>query len=141
TSTESVDVHAARQRQWSLTREEAVELARMAIVIEDHYGQPMDIEWAKDGYSGQLFIVQARPETVHSNGHGRSVMRTYRMDAELLETLVSEGRVLARGHAVGTRIGRGKVRRYRSYEEVILRKRELRTRLASGESLADIPPD
>ena len=139
TATESVDVHAARQRQWSLTREEAVELARMAITIEDHYGKPMDIEWAKDGYSGQLFIVQARPETVHSGHEARSVMRTYRMDPKLVASLEDGGRVLARGQAVGTRIGRGKVRVYEDYEEVIVRKRELRNRLAAGERLEDIP--
>jgi pyruvate, water dikinase len=141
TTTESVDVHAARQRQWSLTREEAVELARMAITIEDHYGQPMDIEWAKDGYSGQLFIVQARPETVHSGTEAMSVMRTYRMDPERLDALVADGKVLARGHAVGTRIGSGTVRLYEDYEEVIVRKRELRNRLAAGERIEDIPAE
>ncbi|MEX2467495.1 MAG: phosphoenolpyruvate synthase, partial [Gemmatimonadota bacterium] len=141
TTTESVDVHAARQRQWSLTREEALELAKMAITIEDHYGTPMDVEWAKDGYSGQLYIVQARPETVHSNDQSTSVMRTYRMDPELVRTLERDGDVVARGHAVGTRIGSGRVRRYHDYEEVIVRKRELRNRLAAGEQLEDIPLD
>jgi pyruvate, water dikinase len=141
TTTESLDVHAARQRQWSLTREEAVELARMAITIEDHYGQPMDIEWAKDGYSGQLFIVQARPETVHSGAETASVMRTYRMDPERLDALVADGKVLARGHAVGTRIGSGMVRLYDDYEEVIVRKRELRNRLVAGERIEDIPAE
>ncbi len=141
TTTESVDVHAARQRQWSVTREEAVELARMAITIEDHYGRPMDIEWAKDGYSGQLFIVQARPETVHAGGTGASVMRTYRMDPSVLKQLEADGKVVARGHAVGTRIGKGKVRLYEDYEEVIVRKRELRNRLIAGEQLEDIDRD
>jgi pyruvate,water dikinase len=139
TTTESVDVQAARQRQWSLTREEAMELGRMAITIEDHYGMPMDIEWAKDGYSGRLFIVQARPETVHSGGETSSVMRTYRMDPALVARLEEESRVLVRGHAVGKRIGRGRVRVYRDYEEVIVRKRELRNRLRDGESLDAIP--
>jgi pyruvate, water dikinase len=139
TATESVDVEASRRRQWSLTRPETLELARMALLIEDHYGQPMDIEWAKDGYTGELFIVQARPETVHaSNGTGYA-LETYSMAPELMASLEREGQVLLRGQAVGTRIGSGRVRVYRDYEEVIVRKRELRNRLGSGETLDDIP--
>ena len=139
--TESVDVQASRQRQWSITREEALELGRMALVIEDHYGQPMDIEWAKDGYSGDLFIVQARPETVHSGEKARSVIRSYRMDAALMKELEERGDLLARGLAVGGRIGQGRVRVYHDYEQVILRKRELRNRLRAGEALEDISPE
>jgi len=139
TSTESMDVQASWRRQWSLTREEVLELGRMAITIEEHYGRPMDIEWAKDGYSGDLFIVQARPETVHANGERVDVLETFSIPGDLMERLRRDGRVLARGHAVGTRIGSGKVRSYRSYEEVILRKRALRRRLKDGERLEDIP--
>jgi pyruvate, water dikinase len=142
TATESVDVDAARQRQWSLAPDEALELGRMALTIEEHYGRPMDIEWAKDGYTGELFIVQARPETVHaSGGDGSYVLETYRMDPELERDLEESGKILLRGHAVGTRIGTGRVRVYRDYEEVIVRKRELRGRLAEGEALEDIPPE
>jgi len=141
TATESMDVEASRRRQWSLTRDEVVQLARMSLLIEEHYGRPMDIEWAKDGYSGDLFIVQARPETVHSSEAARAVLRTYSMDAALTERLKRENKVLARGAAVGTRIGTGKVRVYDSYEEVILRKRALRTQLSKGTSLDDIPAD
>lgn len=143
TATESVDVDAARRRQWSLEPEEVAELGEMALVIEDHYGRPMDIEWAKDGYSGELYIVQARPETVHSgNGDGgRFVLETHRMDSGLEAQLEADGKVLLRGHSVGARIGAGKVRTYRDYEEVIVRKRELRQRLSAGESLDDIPPE
>jgi pyruvate,water dikinase len=138
--TESVDVHASRRRAWSLSRDEVLELGRMALVIEDHYGQPMDIEWAKDGRTGDLFIVQARPETVHSQArHDR--LERYVMDPALVRRLHAEGKVLVRGQAVGTRIGSGRVRVYSSYEEVILRKRALRTRLAAGESLDSIPPE
>lgn len=140
TATESVDVQASRRRQWSLTREEVLHLARMAVLIEKHYGRPMDIEWAKDGYTGDLFIVQARPETVHS-GEGRNVLRTYSMDAELLKELKSSGRQLLTGSAVGTRIGSGKVRVYDSYEDVIVRKRTLRNLLKEGRSLEDIPAE
>jgi pyruvate,water dikinase len=139
TATESVDVQSSRQRQWSLSRAEAVELARMALTIEDHYGQPMDIEWAKDGYSGHLFVVQARPETVHAAHARAATIETFRMDPSLLERLRSDGSLLLTGHAVGSRIGQGRVRMYRDYEEVIERKRELRARLGAGERLEDIP--
>lgn len=139
TTTESVDVQASRQRQWSLTRDEAVELARMALAIEDHYGRPVDVEWAKDGYTGEIYIVQARPETVHANAVSSSTFQRFRMAAGVLEELEATGGVLLRGHAVGSRIGAGRVRVYRDYEEVIVRKRALRGRLAAGERIEDIP--
>lgn len=139
TSTESVDVQASRQRQWSLTREEAVELARMALTIEDHYGRPVDVEWAKDGYTGELYIVQARPETVHANATSHATFQRYRMEPKVLDQLEAEQKVLLRGHAVGSRIGAGRVRLYRDYEEVIVRKRQIRGRIAAGERLEDIP--
>jgi pyruvate,water dikinase len=139
TTTESVDVQASRQRQWSLTHDEALELARMALTIEDHYGRPVDIEWAKDGYSGELYIVQARPETVHSNGNHHTTFQRHRMDPRVVEALEADGKILMRGHAVGSRIGAGRVRVYKDYEQVIVRKRELRNRLSAGEKLEDIP--
>jgi len=138
TGTESVDVNHARRRAWSLTREEITELATMALTIEEHYGQPMDIEWAKDGRSQDIFVVQARPETVHSVSTPARMTR-YVMEPGLVANLVESGQVLARGQAVGTRIGGGRVRRYNDYEEVILKKRELRGRLMAGEKLEDIP--
>ncbi len=140
TATESVDVQGSRRRVWSLTSEEALELARMALVIEDHYGRPMDIEWAKDGYSGDLFIVQARPETIHSGEEQRNILETYSMDEALTEKLRSDGNVLLSGQAVGTRIGSGKVRVYKDYQEVIERKRALRNMLKDGRALEEIPP-
>jgi pyruvate,water dikinase len=136
--TESVDVTSARRRAWSLNREEIVELAEMALKIETHYGQPMDIEWAKDGRSQDLFIVQARPETVHSNKEGAKLVR-YTMAAGMVEKLTASGAVLATGGAVGTRIGSGRVRMYKSYEEVILKKRALRNRISAGETIESIP--
>ncbi len=138
TRTESNDTSSARRRQWSLSREEISELGRMALAIEEHYGQPMDIEWAKDGRSQDLFIVQARPETVHSKARPTEIIR-YAMPSGLAAQLAVDGKVLAEGQAVGTRIGAGRVRRYRNYEEVILRKRALRERIAAGERLEDIP--
>ncbi|NNM33111.1 MAG: phosphoenolpyruvate synthase, partial [Gemmatimonadetes bacterium] len=140
TTTESVDVGASRQRKWSLTREEVTELGRMALEIEDHYGMPMDIEWAKDGYSGDLFIVQARPETVHSQTQGQNVLETYKMDPALVARLKKD-KLLVTGHAVGTRIGTGKVRMYDDYEDVIVRKRALRVMLKEGKRLEDIPAE
>ncbi len=139
TATESADVDASLRRQWSLAPEEVLELGRMALTIEEHYGQPLDIEWAKDGYSGELYIVQARPETVHSNGKHGNILETYSMDSGLTDRLKAEGRVVLTGNAVGTRVAAGTVRVYQDYEEVIVRKRELRTRLMGGVELADIP--
>lgn len=138
TSTESLDTTSARRRQWSLTREEIGELARQALTIEEHYGQPMDIEWAKDGRSQDLFIVQARPETVHARSEINEIVRYY-LPTGLARQLAADGRVIADGQAVGTRIGSGIVRLYKSYDEVILKKRALRERLAAGEPLDKIP--
>jgi pyruvate,water dikinase len=139
TSTESVDIQAAWRRQWSLTEGEVMELGRMALTIEDHYGRPMDIEWAKDGYTGDLYVVQARPETVHSKADRRAVLETYSMAAELVARLKNEGGILVQGHAVGTRIGAGRARVYPNYEQVIVRKRELRKTLRDGVTLESVP--
>ena len=140
TATESVDVQASRRRQWSLAKHEVLELARMALVIEEHYGQPMDIEWAKDGRTGDLFIVQARPETVHSQAKP-NVFTRYHMAPLLVEKLQAAGQILVEGQAVGTRIGSGRVRMYKNYEEVILRKRALRNKLKEGLDLDTIPAE
>ena len=67
-TTEFVDTEEAERRLLSLTDDEVEELARHALTIEEHYGRPMDIEWGKDGLDGQLYILQARPETVMSRG-------------------------------------------------------------------------
>jgi pyruvate,water dikinase len=141
TATESVDVQASWRRLWSLTRDEVQELGRMALAIEEHYGRPMDIEWAKDGYSGELFIVQARPETVHSAEERKNLLETYTLEPELHKTLLDAGKVLLSGQAVGTRIGAGRTRVYKNYEEVILRKRALRNMLKQDRKLEDIPPE
>ena len=93
------DVPAELTRQFSLTDDEVEQLARQALLIEQHYGRPMDIEWAKDGHTGKLYIVQARPETVRSN---EQVMERYH--------LASRGKVLTEGRAIGQRIGAGPVK-------------------------------
>jgi len=98
--TEQQDVPQDLREKFVLNDEEILLLARWACLIEEHYGTPMDIEWAKDGLSGELFIVQARPETVHSQRKPAS-LRTY--------VLEEEGEPLLRGEAVGTKIGQGEV--------------------------------
>ena len=141
TTTESVDVEASHRRRWSLNPREALELGQMALRIEDYYGMPMDIEWAKDGYSGELFVVQARPETVHSVHSSDHAIETYSMAPELIASLKEGGKVLASGQAVGNRIASGKVRVYANYEEVIVRKRNLRNLLSRGEDLENVRPE
>lgn len=95
------DVDEARQRQFSLSDEEIHELAKQAVTIEQHYGRPMDIEWVKDGVDGQLYIVQARPETVRSNEKGQSIERF---------SLKEKSTAVATGRAIGQKIGRGVAR-------------------------------
>jgi len=134
----TIEVPLDMRRAWSLNEEECHELAQMALSIEDHYGQPMDIEWAKDGESGLMFIVQARPETVHTRSDGAKMLR-YLMEPALTERLKRNGKVLASGQAVGKRIGNGRVRKYRSYHEVLDKKRLMQNRLAEGIRLEEIP--
>lgn len=93
------DVPEALRNRFSLADYEVEELARQALQIEKHYGRPMDIEWAKDGHNGRLYIVQARPETVRSN---QQVMERYQ--------LKDQGQVLVEGRAIGHRIGAGSVK-------------------------------
>ena len=95
-----VDVPTNEQQQFSLTTVEAEQLAIQAMVIEKHYGRPMDIEWAKDGNDGQLYILQARPETVESRSN-KQILERY--------TLNGKGDVLCEGRSIGQRIGQGRV--------------------------------
>jgi len=92
------DVAAEKRREFSVNDEEVMELAKQAMIIEQHYGRPMDIEWAKDGNDGKLYIVQARPETVRS-----------REDVQLIERfhLKTKGDVLCEGRAIGHKVGNG----------------------------------
>jgi pyruvate,water dikinase len=100
TGTEQRKLKVEEQKRFALTDDEILTLARWACIIEEHYGVPMDIEWAKDGTSGELFVVQARPETVHSQVDLAS-LRTY--------VLEEKGKLLLRGEPVGTKIGQGEV--------------------------------
>ncbi|AUH73327.1 phosphoenolpyruvate synthase [Legionella sainthelensi] len=97
----TVDVDAKERLLFSLTADEVESLARQAMIIEKHYGRPMDIEWAKDGLNGQLYILQARPETVKSRDN-KQILERY--------TLQRKGEILTEGRSIGQRIGQGKAR-------------------------------
>ncbi len=105
---ETVDVSEEDRNRFSLSDDEVHELARQALLIEGHYGRPMDIEWARDGVDGGLRILQARPETVQSRSGG--VISRF--------TLKERGRVLAEGRSIGGRIGGGPARVIESASEV-----------------------
>jgi pyruvate,water dikinase len=100
TGTKQTKVSPADQAKFIIDDEDILTLARWAVIIEDHYKKPMDIEWAKDGKTKELFIVQARPETVHSQKN-MAVMNTYVLD--------EKGTLLVEGEAVGSKIGQGQV--------------------------------
>ena len=98
--TKQEEVAPEERRKFVLGDDEVLTLAKWACIIEQHYGMPMDIEWAKDGITGDLFVVQARPETVHSQ-RDLAQLRTY--------VLEGKGELLLKGESVGTKIGGGRV--------------------------------
>ena len=104
----TVDVDDADAHAFSLNDDEIIELAKMAVTIEDHYQRPMDIEWGKDGNDGKLYILQARPETVQSRS-GRSIQRF---------TLKDRSNVLSKGRSIGQKIGTGTARIIHSVSEM-----------------------
>jgi pyruvate,water dikinase len=108
-SVKVIDVEPADRARFCLTDAEVTELAKQAMIIEQHYKCPMDIEWAKDGDDGKLYIVQARPETVKSRTSS-NVMERY--------LLKETGTVLVEGRAIGQRIGAGKVRIIKDVSEM-----------------------
>ncbi|GGX29281.1 phosphoenolpyruvate synthase [Undibacterium squillarum] len=101
-SVKTVDVPIELRNRYSLEDREIVELAKYAVIIEKHYGRPMDIEWGKDGRDGKLYILQARPETVKSQEKAHDAQQKFR--------LKGSGTVLASGRAIGQKIGAGPVR-------------------------------
>ena len=105
----TTDVPTELRNRYSLTDDDVEQLARYAMVIEQHYGRPMDIEWGKDGTDGQLYILQARPETVKSQAKGQ---------AEFRYKLKGQGAVLAEGRAIGQKIGTGPVRLVHNISEM-----------------------
>jgi pyruvate,water dikinase len=108
-TTKNLKTNRSEQMKYSLSDDEVIKLAHWAAQIEDHYGKPMDIEWAKDGLDKKLYIVQARPETVHAEKNGK-----------ILEEYILErrGEVLLTGAAIGTKIGKGWVRILNSVKEI-----------------------
>jgi pyruvate, water dikinase len=106
---EFVDVDAVDRDRFSITDDEVTELARHAVVIENHYGRPMDIEWARDGVDGRLYILQARPETVTAN---RSAAFAQRF------VLKESAEPLVEGRAIGQKIGSGTVRVLRNVAQM-----------------------
>ena len=107
-TTEFVDTDEAERPLLSLTDEEVEELARQALTIEKHYERPMDIEWGKDGVDGELYVLQARPETVMSRA---GVRQRFRMNEK-------DGEVIVEGRAIGQKIGAGAVRVMTSIEQM-----------------------
>jgi pyruvate,water dikinase len=105
----TVDTPPEQRNRYSLVDADVIELARYALIIEKHYGRPMDIEWGKDGRDGLLYILQARPETVKSQSEGK-VEQRYK--------LKGTGTVLAEGRAIGQKIGTGPARLVRSLAEM-----------------------
>ncbi|MDO1510232.1 MULTISPECIES: phosphoenolpyruvate synthase [unclassified Neisseria] len=103
-SVQVVDVADADRKKFSISDEEITELAQYALIIEQHYGRPMDIEWGRDGVDGKLYILQARPETVKSQEKekGRRSLRRY--------NIAGKSTVLCEGRAIGQKVGQGKVR-------------------------------
>ncbi|WP_444928100.1 phosphoenolpyruvate synthase [Microbulbifer sp. TRSA002] len=110
-SVKTIPVADEDRQRFALSDAELTDLAIQARKIEEHYGRPMDIEWAKDGDSGKLFIVQARPETVRSRDQGTSIERY---------SLQERSDVLCEGRAIGQRIGAGPVRKLESVEDMAL---------------------
>ncbi len=105
----TVDTTTEWRNRYSLTDDDIIELARYALIIEKHYGRPMDIEWGKDGVDGKLYILQARPETVKSQSAGQ---------VEHRYSLKGTGTILAEGRAIGQKIGTGPVRIVQSVAEM-----------------------
>ena len=105
---ETVDVEESDSNRFSLTDDEVIQLAKMAVTIEEHYGRPMDIEWGRDGDDGKLYILQARPETVQSRT-GRTIQRF---------TLKGRSTVLSKGRSIGQKIGAGTAKIIRSVSEM-----------------------
>ncbi len=113
--TKNIPTLPEERRKFSLTDDEVLQLAKWGVIIEDHYSQkkrkwmPMDIEWAKDGHSGKLFIVQARPETVQSQ-KSKTVLEEY--------VLKEKGKILAIGKSVGNKIGQGTAQVIKDVKEI-----------------------
>ncbi|MCC7325575.1 MAG: phosphoenolpyruvate synthase [Burkholderiales bacterium] len=109
-STTTTEVSAEDRLRFAITDDEVEALGRAALAIEAHYGRPMDVEWGRDGNDGQLYILQARPETVKSRQDDTDRLRRYRLGRKAA--------ILASGRAIGQKIGQGRVRRVVSAAEM-----------------------
>ncbi|WP_293763878.1 phosphoenolpyruvate synthase [uncultured Aquitalea sp.] len=109
-SVRTIDVEPALRKQFSISDAEVAELAEYALIIEKHYGRPMDIEWGRDGLDGKLYILQARPETVKSQEDRKDTLRRYRLN--------NKSAVLCEGRAIGQKIGQGTVRTIKDASEM-----------------------
>src|SRR5690606_450750 len=132
-SVETVKVEPEERGRFSISDDEINALTLQALIIEKHYGRPMDIEWAKDGDDGRIYIVQARPETVKSRSSA-NVMERY--------LLKEKGKVLVEGRSIGHKIGSGPVKVIMSINEMdrvqpgdVLRSEEHTSELQSRENL------
>lgn len=105
----NIETPKEKQLEFVLTDDEVIDLAKWAIIIEDHYQKPMDIEWAKDGITDQMFITQARPETVHHT-RDKNIFMEYKLS--------EKAKVLSHGNAVGSKITHGKARLLKSPKDV-----------------------
>jgi pyruvate,water dikinase len=101
-SIKTIPVTLTDQKRFCLSDKEIQSLAKQALIIEKHYGKPMDVEWAKDGINGQIYILQARPETVTSQVEKEKGIQRY--------ILEKKGKILTEGQSIGQRIGKGKAR-------------------------------
>lgn len=109
-SVETVAVDEQDRQRFSISDAEIEELAQYALIIEEHYGRPMDIEWGRDGFDGKLYILQARPETVKSQEEVGKTLRRYRIE--------HKSSILARGRSIGQKIGQGTVRLVKHMDEM-----------------------
>lgn len=109
-SVRTIDVSEADRLNFSISDAEVTELAKYALIIESHYGRPMDIEWGRDGLDGKLYILQARPETVKSQENRVETLRRYR--------LKNKSKILAEGRAIGQKVGQGVVRLIKNASEM-----------------------
>lgn len=109
---ENIATLESKRNTYSLSDEDALTIGKYCLTIEDHYKRPMDIEWATDGFTGKIYIIQARPETVHSNKKKSAIVKTY--------SIQSKGKKLAEGIALGEKIAAGKARILKSTNEAAL---------------------
>lgn len=101
-----------KRKQFSISDKDVITIGKYSLIIEQHYKRPMDIEWAKDGITGEIFIIQARPETVHSGKKRSAIVKTYKIQ--------SKGEKLTEGIALGEKVSAGKARVLRSPKEAAL---------------------